>query len=129
MERSQGMGKNTWIGYPYWSSWIELGEKAFDERVKQMLVSACQKSNHSIVEMLKCAQLIRRIFMVSRKLFNFIPGFNRFFTTFSLIFGVGKKVTNKLIIFKLGCNDFLVRRIFFPFFFLIPSIYYITICF
>jgi len=74
-------------------------------------------------------RLIRRIFIVSMKFLDLIPGFNCFITTFPLIFRVSKKVTNELIIFKLRCNDFLIRRVFLTLFFLVPSVNYITICF
>jgi hypothetical protein len=42
--------------YLYWFRWLELGKiLAFEYRVEQMLISACQKSNHTTVEMIRCA--------------------------------------------------------------------------
>jgi hypothetical protein len=42
--------------YLYWFRWLEIGnDLAFDKRVEQMFISACQKSNQTTVEMLKSA--------------------------------------------------------------------------
>ena len=54
MERFQGVATKYLDNYLYWFRWLELSKKiAFDERVKQMLISACQKSNHTTVEILR----------------------------------------------------------------------------
>lgn len=40
----------------YWFHWLELGKDlAFDKRVEQMLISACQNSNYITVEMFRSA--------------------------------------------------------------------------
>lgn len=42
--------------YLYWFRWLEIDKDlAFDKRVEQMLILACQKSNYTTVEMLRCA--------------------------------------------------------------------------
>ena len=42
--------------YLYWFRWLELGtDLAFDKRVEQMIVSACQKSNSLTVETIRSA--------------------------------------------------------------------------
>lgn len=42
--------------YLYWFRWLDLGKKlAFENRVEQMLVSSCQKSNNITVEILRSA--------------------------------------------------------------------------
>ncbi len=54
--RFQGVGTHYLDHYLYWFRWLELGKNlAFDKRVEQMLISACQKSNHTTVEMLRSA--------------------------------------------------------------------------
>ena len=54
--RFQGVGTHYLDNYLYWFRWLELGKNlAFDKRVEQMLISACQKSNHTTVEMLRSA--------------------------------------------------------------------------
>jgi hypothetical protein len=54
MEMLQGVATKYLDNYLYWFRWLELSKQiAFDERVKQMLVSACRKSNHLTIEMLK----------------------------------------------------------------------------
>lgn len=56
MERFKGVGTLYLDNYLYWFRWLELGKNiAFDKRVEQMLISACQKSNHTTVEMIKNA--------------------------------------------------------------------------
>jgi hypothetical protein len=56
MERFQRMATKYLDNYLNWFRWLEIGKQiAFDERVKQMLVSAFRKSNHTTVEMLRCA--------------------------------------------------------------------------
>ena len=56
MGRFQGVATKYLDNYLNWFRWLEIGKQiAFDERVKQMLVSACRKSNHTTVEMLRCA--------------------------------------------------------------------------
>ena len=56
MERFQGVGTYYLDNYLYWFRWLELSKNlAFDKRVEQMLISACQKSNHITVEMLRSA--------------------------------------------------------------------------
>lgn len=50
LERFQGVGTHYLDNYLYWFRWLELGKDlAFDKRVEQMLVSACQKSNYATV--------------------------------------------------------------------------------
>ena len=56
MERFRGVATKYLDNYLYWFRWLELDKQiAFDERVKQMLVSACRKSNYATVKMLRCA--------------------------------------------------------------------------
>lgn len=56
MERFQGVGTRYLDNYLYWFRWLDLGKNlAFDKRVEQMLISACQKSNYTTVEMLRSA--------------------------------------------------------------------------
>lgn len=56
LERFQGVGTYYLDNYLYWFRWLELGKNlAFDKRVEQMLISACQNSNYSTVEMLRNA--------------------------------------------------------------------------
>ncbi|WP_342506635.1 IS1595 family transposase [Sporosarcina sp. FSL K6-2383] len=55
MVRFQGVATKYLDNYLYWFRWLEIDKQiAFDERVKQMLVSACRKSNYYTVEMLRC---------------------------------------------------------------------------
>jgi transposase-like protein len=55
MERFQGVATKFLDNYLYWFRWLELGKNlAFDNRVEQMLISACQKSSISTVKMLRC---------------------------------------------------------------------------
>lgn len=55
MIRFQGVATKYLDNYLYWFYWLEIGKQiAFDERVKQMLFSACRESNHFTVEMLRC---------------------------------------------------------------------------
>ncbi|GGB49234.1 hypothetical protein GCM10011409_28540 [Lentibacillus populi] len=43
--------------YLYWFRWLDLGKDlAFDKRVEQMLISACQKSNYATVEIYRTAK-------------------------------------------------------------------------
>lgn len=56
LERFQGVGTHYLDKYLYWFRWLELGKNlAFEKRVEQMLISACQKSNYRTVEMLRSA--------------------------------------------------------------------------
>ena len=56
MERFQGVATKYLDNYLYWFRWLELGKNlAFEKRVEQMLISACQKSNYTTVEMLRSA--------------------------------------------------------------------------
>ncbi|MGG0539051.1 IS1595 family transposase [Priestia aryabhattai] len=56
MERFQGVGTHYLDNYLYWFRWLELGKNvAFEKRVEQMLISACQKSNYTTVQMLRSA--------------------------------------------------------------------------
>ena len=56
MKRFQGVATKYLDNYLYWFRWLELGKNlAFEKRVEQMLISACQKSNVNTVEMLKSA--------------------------------------------------------------------------
>lgn len=54
MYRFKGVGTLYLDNYLYWFRWLELGKNlAFDKRVEQMLISACQKSNKIIVNSLR----------------------------------------------------------------------------
>jgi len=55
MERFQGVGTYYYLdSYLYWYCWLELHKNlAFENRVEQMLISACQKSNYFTVEALR----------------------------------------------------------------------------
>lgn len=54
IRRFQGVATKYLDNYLYWFRWLEVGKKvAFDERVHQMLVSACQKSNKTTVNTLR----------------------------------------------------------------------------
>lgn len=54
MERFQGVGTYYLDNDLYWFRWLELGKgMAFDKRVEQLLISACQSSNYNTVEMLR----------------------------------------------------------------------------
>ena len=54
MERFKGVGTRYLDNYLYWFRWPEIGKHlAFDKRIEQMLISACQKSNYTTVEMLR----------------------------------------------------------------------------
>lgn len=54
MERFQGVATKYLDNYLYWFRWLELGKNlAFENRVKQMLISACQKSNYATVNALR----------------------------------------------------------------------------
>jgi len=56
MERFQGVATVYLDNYLYWFRWLELGKNlAFENRVGQMLISACQKSNKATVEMFRSA--------------------------------------------------------------------------
>ncbi|QNO13519.1 IS1595 family transposase [Alkalicella caledoniensis] len=56
MERFQGVSTKYLDNYLYWFRWLELGKGlAFDIRTEQMLISACQKSNYTTVELLRGA--------------------------------------------------------------------------
>lgn len=54
MERFQGVETHYLDNYLYWYSWLESHKKlAFENRIEQMLISACQKSNYFTVETLR----------------------------------------------------------------------------
>jgi transposase-like protein len=54
MERFQGVATKYLDNYLYWFRWLDLNKNvAFENRVEQMLVSACQKSNHTTVNALR----------------------------------------------------------------------------
>ncbi|AMQ07046.1 IS1595 family transposase [Sporosarcina psychrophila] len=54
MVRFQGVATKYLDNYLYWFRWLDLGKNlSFENRVGQMLISACQKSNHTTVAMLK----------------------------------------------------------------------------
>ena len=56
MEHFQGVATKYLDNYLYWFRWLDIGKNvAFENRVKQMLISACQKSNNTTVEMLRSA--------------------------------------------------------------------------
>lgn len=56
MERFQGVATKYLDNYLYWFRWLELGKNlAFEKQIEQMLISACQKSNVTTVEMLRRA--------------------------------------------------------------------------
>lgn len=58
MERFRGAATKYLDNYLYWFRWLELGGNfAFENRVKQMPISACLKSNYiTTIEMKKSAQ-------------------------------------------------------------------------
>lgn len=52
MDCFQGVGTHYLDNCLYWFHWLELGKDlAFDKCVEQLLISACQKSNYTTVEM------------------------------------------------------------------------------
>ena len=54
MERFQGVVTNYLDNYLYWFRWLDIGKNvAFEKRVEQMLISACQKSNYFTVNRLR----------------------------------------------------------------------------
>ena len=54
MGRFQGVATKYLDNYLYWFRWLEIGKNvAFENRVEQMLVSACQKSNNTTVNSLR----------------------------------------------------------------------------
>ncbi len=54
MERFQGVGTYYLDSYLYWYRWLELHKNlAFENRLEQMFISACQKSNYFTVEALR----------------------------------------------------------------------------
>jgi transposase-like protein len=54
MDRFLGVATKYLDNYLYWFRWLEIGKKmAFENRVEQMLISACQKSTRITVKMLK----------------------------------------------------------------------------
>jgi len=56
MVRFQGVSTYYLDNYLNWFRWLEIGKNvAFEKQVEQMLISACQKSNHLTVEMLRSA--------------------------------------------------------------------------
>ncbi|WP_282173504.1 IS1595 family transposase [Cytobacillus firmus] len=57
MERFQGVATKYLDNYLYWFRWLEIGKNlAFEKQVEQMLISACQKSNKTTVNMIRCAE-------------------------------------------------------------------------
>jgi hypothetical protein len=53
MERFKGVATQYLDNYLYWFRWLEIGKNlAFEKRVVQMLIFACQKSNQVTVDML-----------------------------------------------------------------------------
>ena len=54
LERLQVAGTYYWDNYLYWFRWLELGKKNWHliNAEEQLLISACQNSNYSTVEML-----------------------------------------------------------------------------
>jgi len=56
MVRFQGVATKYLDNYLYWFRWLDLGKNlSFENRVEQMLISACQKSNKTTVETLRSA--------------------------------------------------------------------------
>lgn len=56
MERFQGVATKYLDNYLCWFRWLDKEKNvAFEKRVEQMLVLACQKSNYSTVEMVRSA--------------------------------------------------------------------------
>ncbi|MDW0118597.1 IS1595 family transposase [Sporosarcina thermotolerans] len=56
MVRFQGVATKYLDNYLYWFRWLDLGKNSsFENRVEQMLISACQKSNKTTVEILRSA--------------------------------------------------------------------------
>lgn len=54
MVKFQGVATKYLDNYLYWFRWLELGKNlAFEKRVEQMLISACQKSNYFTVNNLR----------------------------------------------------------------------------
>ncbi|WP_130609101.1 IS1595 family transposase [Cohnella abietis] len=54
MERFQGVATKYLDNYLYWFRWLDIGKNlSFENRVEQMLISACQKSNFLTVQLLK----------------------------------------------------------------------------
>lgn len=54
MDRFQGVATKYLDNYLYWFRWLELGKYlAFEKRVEQMLISACQKSTNTTVNSLR----------------------------------------------------------------------------
>ncbi|KON85489.1 Insertion element protein [Sporosarcina globispora] len=54
MDRFLGVATKYLDNYLYWFRWLEIGKKmAFENRVEQMLISACQKPNYYTVEKLR----------------------------------------------------------------------------
>lgn len=54
MVRFQGVATKYLDNYLYWFRWLDLGKNlSFENRVEQMLISACQKSNNTTVNNLR----------------------------------------------------------------------------
>ncbi|UTI42238.1 IS1595 family transposase [Niallia sp. RD1] len=54
IRRFQGVATKYLDNYLYWFRWLDLDKHlSFEKQVEQMLISACQKSNYSTVELLK----------------------------------------------------------------------------
>lgn len=54
LERFQGVATKYLDNYLYWFRWLEISKNlAFENRVVQMLISACQKSNNITVNCLR----------------------------------------------------------------------------
>lgn len=57
MERFQGVATKYLDNYLYWFRRLDSGKNlAFENRVEQMLISACQKPNYTTVEILRKAK-------------------------------------------------------------------------
>jgi len=54
MERFQAVATKYLDNYLYWFRWLDLGKNlSFENRVEQMLILACQKSNQVTVNALR----------------------------------------------------------------------------
>lgn len=54
MERFQGVATKYLDNYLYWFRWLDISKNlAFEKRVEQMLISACQNSNYVTINMLR----------------------------------------------------------------------------
>lgn len=56
IRRFQDVATKYLDNYLYWFRWLEIDKHlAFEKQVEQMLISACQKSNNTTVQMLRTA--------------------------------------------------------------------------